>query len=1153
MINETDFIHLRVRSSYSLAQGAIKIDELVRLSAYNKMPAVAITDDNNLYGSLEFSMEALKKSVQPIIGCIFSIDPAEKPTSNIINEQYFDNIILYAKDKTGYQNLLKLVSHCRTRISDLPPHIKFSELENLNQGLICLTANHDGTVGRLLLEDKNSEAESFLLKLKKIFADRLYIELMRHNILKEQKIEERLLDLAYKHHIPIVATNDVYFASREMYEAHDALTCIAGARYIIEEDRHKLNPEYYFKSAAQMKELFADLPEAIINSVKIAKRCYVKSEEHAPIMPHFNEFSGLDEAEQLRQLTRDGLKFRLESKEDYQELVDNNQIQAYYDRLDYELNMIINMNFPGYFLIVSDFIKWSKRNNVPVGPGRGSGAGSLVAWSLEITNLDPIKFGLFFERFLNPERVSMPDFDIDFCQDKRDLVINYVQEKYGKDRVAQIITFGKLQAKAVIRDVGRVMQIPYSQVDRISKMVPFNAVNPVSLAQAIEMEPELKKAQKDDPQIDKLLSIALQLEGLNRHSSTHAAGIVISGAKLEELVPIERDEKTGMLVVQYSMKYAEAAGLVKFDFLGLKTLTMIDNACNLIRGAGTEINIENISLHDKKTYELLSRGEAVGVFQFESPGMRDSLRKLCPDYIEHLIALGALYRPGPMDNIPTYIACKNGLEEPDYLHPKLSNILRETYGVIIYQEQVMEIAKTLAGYTLGAADLLRRAMGKKIKAEMDAQRQLFVEGSVNNGVDKKQASDIFDLVAKFAGYGFNKSHAAAYAMISYQTAYLKANFLIEFLVASINLDIDDTDKIGIFFQEAYRGDIAILKPDINQSKALFSIETQDDGTKAIRYGLGAIKNVGVQSIIQLEQYRKSKGDFKDIFDFAIKVDQKILNKRQMEKLIKAGAFDSLNSNRRNLLESLDVIIRYHTAETKEKSNNQFNLFKNSSAKLSDVKLLDFADWDEEDKLEFEKEALGFYLTGHPLDKYKDYFNKLDISYAKDLQQNLVMGHSLVKLSGVFISSKNRMTPKGRFVSVLFSDPSGNFEVSIFDDKILQASRDLLASKLPLVITAEARKDDGGIRLTAQSIVQLYDFIHKKFNQIVIWVNEVSIVEQLASLCSGNNKGVTISIIVNTKDKEVEIKIPDHFRIKASDIATLSKLKTIEKIEFRTHR
>jgi len=826
------YIALRNHTTYSLCQGAIKIADLIDKAKALQMPALGIMDSQNLFGALEFSMACKKAGIQPILGCEMMIDFNLQDSKNISNVDFTENLCktpLIATSEEGYRNLMFLVSESYLkRQNGIVPFINFELLKQKSKGIIALSGGSEGLLGKLLLQGQDKQAHKILLEIKEIFNTNFYIEITRHGTKNEELIEEKLLQLAFKNSLPLIATNDVYFLTPDMHEAQDILSCIYEGHSLVEENRKKNSPEQYFKNYEQFLELFKDLPEAINNSINIAKKCHTMAFERPPTLPKFSTEENFDEALELRNQSLEGLKMRLKSKFLIEETDTETQQKInkeYFERLEYELGIIIKMNFSGYFLIVSDFIKWAKNNEIPVGPGRGSGAGSIIAWSLQITDLDPIRFGLLFERFLNPERVSMPDFDIDFCQSRRDEVIDYVQKKYGSDYVAQIITFGKLQARAVLKDVGRVLQMPYSQVDRICKLIPFNAIEAVTLEKAIEMDKDLQQAIQDDPQINKLVSIALKLEGLNRHASTHAAGVVIGDRPLHEICALYNDEGSTMPAVGYSMKYAESAGLVKFDFLGLKTLTTILETVKLVyKTRAIKIDIAHLKLDDKKTFEMLASGDSIGVFQIESSGMRSVLRQMRADKIEDIIALISLYRPGPMDNIPTYIRRKHGEEKISYPHPLLEAVLKETNGVIVYQEQVMEIAKILAGYSLGGADLLRRAMGKKIKEEMDQQRKIFVEGAKKNNVSEQQANEIFDLVDKFAGYGFNKSHAAAYAMISYQTAYLKAHFLPEFLTASINLEIDNTDKINIFLQVAKSHKIPVLAPDINQSQADFSIE-----------------------------------------------------------------------------------------------------------------------------------------------------------------------------------------------------------------------------------------------------------------------------------------------------------------------------------------
>jgi len=1144
-----DFIHLRVHSSYSLAEGAIVPKDMIGLCQKHNMPAVAITDSCNLFGSLEFSLAASENGIQPIIGAVLPI--ACRHESSLQTTTY-DPVLLLAKNETGYHNLLKLVSRAYTQTEEHEkPHVTLDLLTDLNEGLILLTGGAQGPIGHYLLEDQLAHAETLLLQLLTIFGDRLYIEIMRHGLPSQQQTEPHFIDLAYKHNIPLVATNDVYFSSADMHEAHDALLCIAEGRYVEEENRRKLNSEHYFKSTRQMKQLFADLPEAIENTGVIAVRCAAMSPKRAPILPHYGQG---DEAQALKDVAAQGLEKRLAdhvwsanmSEEQKQEAA-----KPYRERLKYELNVIIDMKFPGYFLIVSDFMRWSVANNVPVGPGRESGAGSVVAWSLQITDLDPLRFGLLFERFLNPERVSMPDFDIDFCQEKRERVIHYVQEKYGEDKVAQIITFGKLQARAVLRDVGRVLQMSYGQVDRISKMIPFNPIDPVTLQKAIDMDKSLREMQRSDPEIGHLIDLSLKLEGLNRHCSTHAAGVVIADRPLEELVPVYRDPRSDMPVCGYSMKYAESAGLVKFDFLGLKTLTVIAKACEFIEANGTHLDISKIPLDDRPTYDMLALGDSVGVFQLESAGMRDCLRKMRPDNIDDIIALISLYRPGPMDNIPSYIARKHGTEEPDYLHPMLEGILKETYGVIIYQEQVMQIAQVMGGYSLGGADLLRRAMGKKIASEMDKQRDLFVDGAVKNKVDRDHASSIFDLVAKFAGYGFNKSHAAAYAMISYRTAYLKANFPVEFYAASMNLEINDTDKINGFIQDIKSHDIPILEPNINHSNALFNPEINKDGKLAIRYGLGALKNVGSAAMHHVCADRDAHGAFTDIFNFVERSGNKGVNKKLLENLIRSGALDVLESNRRKLYHNLETLLKYGSGVAKEKQSMQRSLFDlMDDSEKSTPKLDDIEDWSSTERTQEEFGAMGLYLTNHPMLAYKQLANRLNVIYCGNFDTSLDEGFSNVTLAGVVISKRMRSSPRGKFANVNISDPTGIFEISIYDEDLLSGAQDLLESGTLVLINADARKDEGGTRITATNIQAIDDAIGNMAMSYHICVDTPDTIEKLHPLLQEQNANgkTTIHFRLPHEGRTITISLAKPRNLSPNDIANIKSMTGVVAIQ-----
>ncbi|MBN8531790.1 MAG: DNA polymerase III subunit alpha [Alphaproteobacteria bacterium] len=1073
------FIHLHTHSSYSLAEGAIKMGQLIALAKQNDMPALALTDTGNLFGSLEFSMACMKEGIQPIIGTVLAFLPKQSdPHRAAHGIPATEKLVLLAKDETGYRNLLRLVS--KSFLEPAHPHVvslHYEELKEMQEGLIALTGGGDGGVCRRLADKKPESAAGLISELHALFGDRLYVEITRHGLPHEAEEERFLLDQAFTRGIPLVAANDVYFAKPEMHEAHDALLCIADGRYVLEENRRRVTPEHYFKSPEQMAALFADLPEAVRNTEAIARRCAVMSPARKPMLPNFPVPDGGSEEDEFCKAARAGLEARLEKsvfRPDMGDVEKEELAKAYHERLEFEIATIIKMKFPGYFLIVSDFITWSKEQGIPVGPGRGSGAGSLVAWSMRITDLDPLRFGLLFERFLNPERVSMPDFDIDFCQDRRDEVIRYVQKKYGFNRVAQIITFGKLQARAVLRDVGRVLQMPYGQVDKICKLVPNNPANPVDLQQAMAIEPMLRDAVKSDPQVERLMGIGMQLEGLYRHASTHAAGVVIAGRDLVELVPLYRDPRSDMLVVQYSMKYAEEAGLVKFDFLGLKTLTVIATCEKLVNARGTKLEVAALPLDDAKTYQLLGRGDGSGVFQLESAGMRDVLKKLKPDSFEDIIALVSLYRPGPMDNIPTYIARKHGLEKPEYPHPLLESILKETYGVIIYQEQVMQIAQVLSNYSLGGADLLRRAMGKKIKAEMDAQRDIFVKGAVENGVDKEKANFIFDLVDKFAGYGFNKSHAAAYALIAYQTAYLKANHPVEFYAATMTYDQHNTDKLASVIQEVQKSGIKLLPPDINTSFAQFMPEGD-----AIRYSLGALKNVGVEAMNQVVAERERGGPFASVIDFMQRADSKILNKRQMEQLVASGAFDSLHANRGELYENLERLIRYAGNYAEQRESQQNSLFGGATQALPPPPLEKKPAWSGQDKLQKEFEAVGFYLSSHPLEAYREELSRLGCALSVTLGEVLDESARKVTLAGILLNLKIKASNRGRFAFAQLSDMTGVFEISIFDEMLLDKTRAMLGEGQLLCIQADGRRDGEQMRLIATDISRLDDALAKK--------------------------------------------------------------------------
>ena len=1117
------FIHLRTHSAYSLSEGALPVKQLAGLAKDMGMPALAITDTGNLFGALEFAEALADKGVQPIIGCTLRVEFGDQPVDPRGGGavRRLPSLALLAKDDLGYANLMKLSSRAYLDSPDnTEPHVPFAMLTELSAGLICLSGGPSGPVNEAIVAGQSGLARARMEKLFAAFGDRLYVELQRHGLEQETRAEPVLIDLAYEMGLPLVATNEAYFAEQDDFAAHDALICIAEGEVVAAEDRRRLTPEHYFKTPREMLTLFADLPEALENTVEIARRTAYWPKSVAPILPVFAE--GSDEGEVLRQQARADLAERIRVNG----LVPGYTEEDYYKRLEFELDVIIGMKFPGYFLIVADFIKYAKSNDIPVGPGRGSGAGSLVAYALTITDLDPLRFNLLFERFLNPERVSMPDFDIDFCQDRRDEVIAYVQRKYGDDRVAQIITFGKLQARAVIRDVGRVLQMPYGQVDRLSKMIPNNPANPVTLRQAVEGEPKLQEERDRDAVVRNMLETGMKLEGLYRHASTHAAGVVIGDRPLEELVPLYRDPRSSIPATQFSMKWVEKAGLVKFDFLGLKTLTVIQKAEKMIRRRKADFDITRIPFDDALTYQMLGAGDTVGVFQLESSGMRDVLRKMKADCIEDIIAIVALYRPGPMDNIPKFIACKKGEEKPDYLHPLLEPVLKETYGVTVYQEQVMQIAQILSGYSLGEADLLRRAMGKKVQAEMDAQKERFVQGAVAKGVDEQQAAGIFELVDKFAGYGFNKSHAAAYAVVAYQTAYLKANFATEFLAASMTLDLGNTDKLQMFRREAQRTGVKIAPPSVNASGVEFDVE---DGV--ILYSLAGLKNVGRGAIEHLSAVREEGGRFTSLGDFARRVDGRVINKRALESMAKAGAFDVINSNRHQVLSGVESIIAMASRTSDEKAQGQNDLFGGGGASEEDVPLPYAEGWLPMQKLSAEFEAVGFYLSGHPLDDYMKPLARIGVdTWTSFYNKAQTRGARATRLAGTVTAKQERRSKNGnKFAFVSFSDPTGQFEAIVFADTLANV-RELLEPGSAVILTVEADVEGEEVKLRLQGVEPLDKAVANIQEGIKIFVRDAAPIESIAKRLTNGGKAPVNIVVMEASGREIEIALGNKFTV-----------------------
>jgi DNA polymerase-3 subunit alpha len=1122
------FVHLRVHSAYSLLEGALTIPKLTALAQADGAPALALTDSNNLFGALEFSEGMAEVGIQPIVGCTLSLTFAasrETPLGEMHGPRADGRIALLAKDGLGYANLMRLSSHAYFAAAESGEVLTtMADLAAQAEGLIALTGGLEGVID-LALADGNPELARMRLEaLRELFGDRLYVELQRHGLPQERAVESALLGLAYDFDLPIVATNEAYFATQEDFEAHDALICIAQGSYVAVDDRRRLSPEHYFKTAAQMRALFADLPEALDNTIEIARRCAYRPMLRQPILPPFltggEASSALAETEavELRRQSEAGLEKRIAEHG----LAPGHDRAGYAERLAFELDVITGMNYQGYFLIVADFIQWTKARGIPVGPGRGSGAGSLVAYALTITDLDPIRFGLLFERFLNPERVSMPDFDIDFCQDRRDEVIAYVRERYGEDRVAHIITFGKLQARAVLRDVGRVLQMPYGQVDRLCKLVPVNPTNPITLPQAIAGEPRLQEARDAEPIVAKLLDIGQRLEGLYRHASTHAAGVVIADRALIELVPLYRDARAQLPATQFNMKWAEAAGLVKFDFLGLKTLTVIETARELIARRGITLDPAKLPLNDAATFELLQHGDTVGVFQLEGQGMREALRKLKPDRFEDIIAIVALYRPGPMDNIDSYVNRKHGREEIETLHPTIEPILDETYGVIIYQEQVMQIAQTLSNFSLGEADLLRRAMGKKIKKEMAAQKSRFVEGAVGNGVDRARAQYIFELVAKFAGYGFNKSHAAAYALIAYQTAYLKANYPTEFIAASMTLDMGNADKLNGFAQEARRLGLRIDPPSVNRSEIGF---VPSDG--AIRYSLAALKNVGRQAVEHLCAEREERGPFRDISDFARRINPRMVNKRALETLAATGALDELGVDRATAHANVDFLVATGNRSQETSAEGQDDLFAGAQHTPPPIELRAAKPWVPTDRLSREFEAVGFFLTGHPLDDYQEVLEALGaetwIEFSAKARTRRVVG----TLAATVLYARERKGKTGNsYAFVAFSDTTGQFEAVVFSE-LLAASRALLEPGIAVLLDVEAESDGESVKVRVQRLTSLERAAEARHAGMKVYLDDTralpSLIEQLGK--NGGQGQFRLVLRLDDLAREVEFVLP----------------------------
>ena len=1126
------FIHLRSQSSYSLSEGALKIEKLVNLAKKNNMPAIALTDNNNMFGILEFSIACINNSIQPIIGTSINY-------LDIQTKEHPSQLNFLVMNEEGYKNLLYLSSISHTSGNN-PIGVYHKDLKKYNNGLICYIGGEYNPLLILKHQNKIEEISVFINNFRNMFGQDFLFEIQRVQDPKIDGFEKEFLEYSQNFTIPIIGSNNIKYENENDYNAHDVLLCIAQKLTINQTNRKVSNSEIYFKTSEQMINIFEDIPEIIENNFRIALKCNYYPKEILPKLPKFSSDQNLSESELLNLKSKEGLLLRLQE-------MNINSPSIYQERLNYELEIINNMGFAGYFLIVADFVNWAKNKEIAVGPGRGSGAGSVVAWSLSITDLDPLQYGLLFERFLNPERVSMPDFDIDFCQNRRDEVIEYVNNKYGKECVAHIITFGTLASRAAIRDVGRVLEIPYSEIDQFAKLFPYNPANPLSLDESINSDKNLKEMVASDERLSNVVDISLKLEGLHRHASTHAAGVVIGDSSIINIVPLYKDPNTSVNATQFSMKYVEKAGLIKFDFLGLTTLSIIQDSIKLIKENHSNFDLKHIPMDDKKTFQQLSKGEAIGIFQLESNGMGSVLRQLQPDKFEEIIAVVALFRPGPMDHIPSFCNRKHGKEKIEYLHPLLEKVLKETYGIIVYQEQVMQIAQVLSNYTLGEADLLRRAMGKKIQKEMDAQKNRFIEGAKSNKISINEASKIFDLVNKFAGYGFNKSHAAGYALLAYQTAYLKTNFPYEFMTATFNYSIDRTDRIILLNKELSNLNIEFKKPDVNHSQAKFSIE-ENNGFKSIRFGLSAIKGVGIKSMSNLVKERENNGKFIDIIDFMNRLKGDVINKRQLEKLVQAGSFDSIETNRAKLFYNVPKFVEIYGGSN-FKDQNQAMLFEENKLSFDDSNLFDqqIDDWSSGFLLKNELEVIGFYFSSHPVSLYpKNYFRRNNIIEWNQIKLNEDIKSA--KIVGSILDIKERSNKEGRkYAFLTVSTLESQIELTIFSDK-LNDFRNLIKEGNLLLFHIDISRDIENMRLIIRKIEDFEQTFSNQKKIINIYLQQYFEIDLLEKLFKkSNRKNEKLYLYIDKDNKLISFDFSDKFEV--TSYKYLDKLLDAKKIDY----
>jgi len=1135
LVSDKSFNNIKIHTQYSICEGAIKIDELAAYCKTNKIKSIGLADSYNLCGALEFSEKLSKVGTQPIIGTQI----------NLRIENNIGKVTLYATSEQGYKNLTKLSSSSYLNNKETEdPSCELNDLILNNEDLILLTGNYYNFFGKLFYSNKIKDFEKIIKTLKNTFNERMYFEIQRHGENEEKNFENYLLNLSKTQGIPLIATQEVFYLKDDMYEAHDALTCIGEKNFVEDKNRFKYSNQHYLKNEEELLKLYADIPEALENNYNFHLRFNYKPKKSKPILPSIANGQSSSPEDELTKQAKEGLENRIKNiilKKNSK--ISNEQIKNIYnDRLLHEINIINSMNYASYFLIVSDYIKWAKKNFIPVGPGRGSGAGSLVAYCLDITDLDPIEFDLIFERFLNPDRISMPDFDIDFCEEKRDQVFEYLKSKY-KDGVAHIITFGKLRARMVLRDVGRVLGLPYGHVDKICKMVPFDPSRPLTLQESIDREPRFKEEVRNNKKVKKLLDLSLKLEGLNRNMATHAAGVVIAGNKLAEQFPLYVDHSSNLILpsTQYDMYSSENAGLVKFDLLGLKTLTVIDKTIKRLKLKNIELDISKINRNDKEIFSLLSTGETTGLFQLESAGMRDAIKQMKPNKFDDIIALVALYRPGPMSNIPIYNDCKNGIKEPDYIHPTLKKILKPTYGIIIYQEQVMQIAQTLAGFTAGEADILRRAMGKKKKAELDKQKERFINGALTNGIEKDVANYVFTKIEPFAQYGFNKSHAAAYALIAYQTAYLKTYHKEDFIAATMSTELTNTSKLREFVEELKRLNIKIVRPSINKSFTEFKAIDEK-----LFYGLGAIKNVGFEAVSNIVKEREKNGKFKTFMDFINRVDIKDVNKLQLEGLVKAGVFDEFDKDRNKILNSIPKIIQQIKNINDDKDSHQTNLFEKQKNNEEEFDFLPHETWKQKDLLAEEFKSLGFYLSDHPLNEYESVFNQLKIISYKQFYDN---DDSEGLVAGTIMSIIEKKSAKGTpYGIVKFSDKKGDFELFLFAE-ILVANRDKLKESESFVLTLQKDKIAGDIlkkRINVRKILSLDEVINKPYSKVTIELKNNCNLNEIKKILSVNGE-TKIDLVIKDKNKKAHYSLQNNRKFDLKHLKTLKEMEYVEKI------